>query len=84
MQVVRERRVGGEPEGDEQRPRLAAEQRRRVVMLIRRGVRIGTRELERAQRRGGEVERGRSMAASPKRVEGPDRAGGPNVEVLQR
>jgi hypothetical protein len=35
-------------------------------MLIRRGVRLGALELERAQRGGGEVERGLGMAASPK------------------
>ena len=53
-------------------------------MLIRRGVRLGALELERAQRGGGEVERGLGMAASPKPVERPDHAGCPNVEVLQR
>ena len=84
MQLVRERGVGGEPEGDEQWPRLAAEERRRVVMLIRRGVRLRALELDRAQRGGGEVERGLGVAASPQRVERPDHAGRTDVEVLQR
>jgi hypothetical protein len=84
MEVVRERRIGGEPEGDEQRSCLAAEQRCRVVMLIRRGVRLGAFELERAQRGRGEVERGFGVAASPQRVERPDHAGRTNVEALQR
>src|SRR2546430_13613011 len=57
MEVGRERRIRGEPEGDEQRSCLAAEERRRVVMLIRREVRSRPLQLECAQRGGGEVER---------------------------
>ncbi len=84
VQLVGERRVGGEPEGDEQRPRFAHEERSRVVMLIRSGVRLGALELDRAQRSASEVERGLGVAASPQRVERPDHAGCPDVEVLQR
>jgi len=53
-------------------------------MLIRREARLSTLELERARRGAGEVERGLGPAASPERVERPDHAGRPDVEVLQR
>src|SRR5918912_168900 len=53
-------------------------------MLIGREVRRRALELERAQRGGGEVQRGFGVAASPQRVERPDHAGRTNVEVLQR
>ena len=55
-----------------------------MVMLIRRGVRLGALELERSQRGAGEVERGLGVAASPQRVERPDHAGCTDVEVLHR
>jgi hypothetical protein len=84
MQVVRQRRIGGEPEGDEQRPGLTAEERRRVVMLIGREVRSRPLQLDRAQRGGGEVERALGVASSPQRVQRPDHAGGARVEALQR
>jgi hypothetical protein len=84
VQVVRECRIGGEPEGDEQRSCLAAEERRRVVMLIRREVRRRPLELDRVQRGGGEVERGFGMAASPQGVQCPDHAGCTGVKALQR
>jgi hypothetical protein len=38
MEVVRERRIGGEPEGDEQRSCLAAEQRCRDLYVGAAGV----------------------------------------------
>src|SRR5436190_9366081 len=84
VQVVRKGGLGGEPEGDQQRPGLSLEQRRLVVMLIRRGVRRRTHELERAQRGCGEVERRLRMAAPAQRVERPDHTGGADVEVLHR
>jgi hypothetical protein len=84
VKIVRERGIGGEPEGNEQRPRLAGEERRRVVMLIRREVRLRPLELKHAQRGRGEIERGLGMAASPQRVERPDHAGRTDMESLQR
>jgi hypothetical protein len=53
-------------------------------MLIRRVARLGMLELERAQRGGGEVERGLGVAAPSQRVERPDHAGSTHVEVFQR
>ena len=48
LQIVRKRRIGGEPKGDKQGPRLAAEQRRRVrVAFTCHGVRLGALKFER-------------------------------------
>jgi hypothetical protein len=84
MQVVRERRIGREPEGDEQRPGLAAQERRGMVVLVRREVRRRTIELERTPRGAGEIEQGLGMAASSQRVQRPDDAGCTGVQALQR
>jgi hypothetical protein len=85
VQVVGERGIGSEAEGDEQRPGLSAEQRRRVrVRLARHEVRLGTLELERAQRGVGEVDRRLGVAAPPQRIERPDHAGRTDIEVLHR
>jgi hypothetical protein len=56
VQIVRECCVRGEPAGDQQRPRLPVQERSRAVMLILQRVRLGTLELECAQRGGAEIE----------------------------
>src|SRR5207244_2861222 len=52
VHVVRKRWVAGQPEGDEQRSRLARHERTRTVMLIRSEVRRRALELDRARRGG--------------------------------
>jgi hypothetical protein len=85
VQVVCERRVAREPGRHEQRPGLAEEQRGRVVVrLAGLDVGLGADELERAQRRSGEVERGLGVTAAPQGVERPDDSGRADVQALQR
>ncbi len=84
VKIVRERGVGCEPEGDEQRARLAVEECSRAMVLIRRRIGLGALELQGTHRNAGELERCLGMTTAPERVERPDQPGRAGVKDLQR
>jgi hypothetical protein len=85
VKIVRERAVRRQPERNEQRSRLAAEQRGRMRMrLARHEVGLGALKLERAQRCAGEVERRLGVTPSAQLVDRPDHASRTDIKVLHR
>src|SRR5581483_1538477 len=79
-EVVREHRIGGQPEGDESRSRLSFHERAPPVMLLLLLVRSGPLQLERPDRSAGEVERRLGIPASAQNVQRPDDSGSAGVE----